>query len=151
MSDPPITVRRPRPEDAEIVRGWRNDPLTRAMSRTADLVGAEGHTVFWRRVMTDPELKFLIGETDRPFGVVGFERIDGEWEAFTHIDPEQRGRGLARPLLATGIHAAFDHQAPLLRAEIKAENAASRRVFEAVGFEQQDRRGAFLIYCRAPD
>lgn len=152
MSEPAVAVRPARADDADAVLRWRNDPLTRAMSRTPDAVGPEAHAAFWERVLTDPELKFLIGEIDgRPFGVSAFEKVDGEWEASLHIDPAQRGVGLAAPLIRAGIRAAFDHRAPLLRAEIKEDNAASLRVFEANGFTRNDRRDDLLIYCRPPD
>ncbi len=151
MSEITVEVRAAEAADAETVLRWRNDPLTRAMSRTPDAVGPEAHALFWRRVLADPELKFLIGEVDgRPFGVSAFEKVDGEWEASLHIDPARRGSGLAAPLLRAGMNAAFAGPAPLLRAEIKEDNTASRRVFEAVGFTRNDRRDDLLIYCRAP-
>lgn len=149
MSEPPVTVRPARADDSETVRGWRNDPITRAMSRTNQSVGRDAHETFWRRVVDDPELVFLIGETQaEPFGVVAFERIDGEWEASTHIAPARRGHGLAVPLVREGIAAAFPEGAPQLRAEIKADNPISRHVFEANGFRQVDRRDDLLIYER---
>jgi len=152
VSEPAVTVRTAREDDSTAVLRWRNDPVTRAMSRTPDAVGVEAHAVFWRRVLNDPDLKFLIGEVDgRPFGVSAFERVDGEWEVSIHIDPARRGAGLATPLVRAGIRAAFGDAAPLLRAEIKEDNASSRRVFEAAGFRQNDRRDDLLIYCRAPD
>lgn len=149
MPENRVSVRPPRPEDAAVVLRWRNDPVTRAMSRTADPVSPERHADFWRRIGSDPDLIYFMGETDGgPFGVIAFERIDGEWEVSTHVGPEHRGRGLARSLVQEGIRAAFPQGVPLLRAEIKAENTPSRRVFESLGFAPVATRDSLRIYER---
>ena len=51
-----------------------------------------------------------------------------------------RGRGLARSLLSRALAAlAREHRGAAVIAEVKRENVASLRVFEALGFSRRER------------
>jgi RimJ/RimL family protein N-acetyltransferase len=125
-----ITVRPATSADAHELWVWRNDDLTRAMSRdTADVPWPDHHAWF-ERALADPLRTILIGElhddasaTTRPepFGMCRFDAnpTQSEAEVSIVIAPAMRGRGLAAHLLATAITAygqtlsAPDHPIPL--------------------------------------
>jgi [ribosomal protein S5]-alanine N-acetyltransferase len=69
---------------------------------------------------------------------VRFERdADGLATASISIDAGQRGRGYGRALLAAGLAAAWRELRTIgVRAWIRAENAASIRLFEGLGFRR---------------
>ena len=146
------SVRPARAEDAAQVLVWRNDPVTRSMSRTIEALQPEAHARWWSAAVGNPDTLLLIGlDGGTPVGVLGFERREaGAWEASMHLRPESRGRGLAAPLLLAALAFAFPGGAPRLLAEIKPENAGSRRVFEACGFRPYGRTEDVLLYERAP-
>lgn len=102
-------------EDAQLLLRWRNDPLTRAMSRNADQVSLSRHLAWLCDRLTRPH--FYIAERNRI--PVGTFRIDGNEVSYT-IAPEHRRRGLATELLKM-VHADFGP----LRAEIFEHNEAS--------------------------
>lgn len=129
-------------EDADSVDSlsiwqWRNDPDTRQMSVSTDEIPWERHRTWYAQAARDPRKVLLIGRyRGQALGMVRFDRHAGdEAEISINLNPDLRGRGLARPLLAVACAWGFA-QLGLSRitARIKAENPRSLRIFAAVGF-----------------
>lgn len=120
-----LTIRPAELEDAQALAEWRNDPLTRAMSKNTNSVAWEDHCAWVkRRIAADtPTLFVALDDGVR----VGTFRIDDDEISYT-IAPERRGMGYAKAMLAL----AREMFGPL-RAEIKAENTASIKAAEAAG------------------
>ncbi len=137
-----MIVRRATFADAHDVLAWRNDPTARAMSREPEPIGEAAHLAWFGRAVDDPERLLLIGVDGA--AKVGMVRIDAgaEREVSINVNPACRGRGLGAELLARAL---AEVEGPLL-AEIKPENAASRRLFEAAGFTPAGQHGGMLRY-----
>ena len=91
-----MILRRAILADAADVLAWRNDPVTRAMSRNGDAVGEAEHLAWFARAIADPSRILLIGEDAG--AKVGMVRIDrgAESEVSINVNPACRGRGLRR-------------------------------------------------------
>ncbi|WP_337187550.1 GNAT family N-acetyltransferase [Phenylobacterium sp.] len=143
-----VAVRRATAADAMDVLAWRNDPLTRAMSRDTGEVGEAAHRAWFATALADPRRTLLIGEADgAKVGMVRFDRgpdPEGETEVSINLAPGQRGRGLSRPLLLAAL-AEVDGE---VWAEVREANLASVRLFEGAGFELQGRRDGVRRYRR---
>ena len=118
--------------DALDVLAWRNDPLTRAMSRNQAEVAEAEHLAWFGRALENPNLLLLIGEADGE--KAGMVRLDfrAETEVSINVNPALRGRGYGQALLQAGVREA----AGSVVAEIRDENVASRRLFERAGFRR---------------
>ncbi|WP_414471782.1 GNAT family N-acetyltransferase [Microvirga sp. M2] len=111
--------------DARVLFDWRNDPLTRAMSRTTDPVEWDRHVAWLTRRLEAPEPHLYIAEVDgRPVGTI---RIDGEEVSYT-VTPSERGKGYAVEMLRWARE-----RFGMLTAGIKPENEASIRAAEKAG------------------
>jgi RimJ/RimL family protein N-acetyltransferase len=113
-------------DDARRLFEWRNDDLTRAMSKNTEPVAWEQH-IAWlsARLCRDQHglaIAFLDG---RPIGTL---RIDGDEISYT-VAPNYRRRGHGRGMLI----AARQLFGPR-RAEIYRRNAASIRIAVEAGF-----------------
>ena len=129
---------RPTEADARQVMAWRNDPVTRAVSFHRDEKVWES---FWpeyraRFFPADaPGALFVLSGGER-VGVLSFARADeaSAVEISSNLAPEHRGQGFGvaalcaveAPLRAAGVEAVY--------AEVRAENVASHRAFEAAGY-----------------
>ncbi len=131
---PRVTLRAATPADADRLLTWRNDPHTRAMSRSQDEVTREAHAAWLEGA--PPTRRSFVAERD---GVaVGQVRLDDEGDgahelSFT-VAPEARGSGLAVELLRAAELAALELGVTTLLAEIRAENDRSLRAFRAAGW-----------------
>lgn len=139
-----VTVRKATADDAADLLAWRNDPLTRAMSRTAEPVEAAEHARWFQRALRDTTCTLLIGEEGgRKIGMVRLTR-DEETEVSINLNPAARGRGLARELLAL----ALAQERGAILAVIKPENLASIRLFEGAGFVLEHMQDGLARYVR---
>ena len=139
-----VTVRKAIADDAADLLAWRNDPLTRAMSRTTEPVEAAEHARWFQRALTDATCTLLIGEDGADkIGMVRLSRGE-ETEVSINLNPAARGRGLARELLALAL--AEERGAVL--AVIKPENLPSIRLFEGAGFVLEGVRHGLARYVR---
>lgn len=131
-----MLLRRAKIEDALDVLAWRNDPHTRAMSRDGAPVDQQAHLKWFTGAVDNPSRLLLIGEVgDDAVGMVRFDRADEAWEVSINLSPASRGRRLAAPLLAGALEVFADLNPGLpVLASIRPENAASLKLFKALGF-----------------
>ena len=146
--DVSLFIRRATSQDALDVLRWRNDPLTRSMSRDTSAIDEAAHLTWFAQALKDPRRLLLIAEADgRKLGMVRFDEVGRAWEANINVAPEVRGRGLGAAMLQAGL-TAFAELWPktFVEAEIRPENAASIRIFETVGFRPTPSDGELLRY-----
>ncbi len=126
------TVRPATSADTALLLEWRNDPLTRRWSRSADPVSMADHTAWLSRVLADADRHLLVAEHEgRPVGTVRFDREGEAWEVSITVAPAARGRRLAVPMLL----AAERRLGPaVIRANVHSANAASLALFRRAGY-----------------
>ncbi len=144
-----INARKATPEDSKDLFNWRNDVQTRAMSHTSEAIAWEDHSDWFSASLERDNRSLVICEKKEiPVAVVRFD-VSGDRALISiNLAPDMRGKGLATPCLKSAI-AFFEAQVSgikTLDAEIKPENEASRRSFEATGFTQTGTSHSILHY-----
>lgn len=134
-----VEVRPATLEDARLLLAWRNDPVTRAVSRTGTEVALEDHLGWLRSTLERPDRHLLVGLTAGvPVGTVRWDHEDhDEWEVSITVAPGMRGKGTGQALLAAGEEWLFRHlpETPAgLLAVVREDNPASRRLFLGAGY-----------------
>lgn len=144
MSPGGLVLRAATEADARDVWAWRNDPLTRAMSRMPQEVPLASHLAWFAQVLSDPCRTLLIGEVEgEKVGMVRFDR-GHETEVSISVNPAHRSRGLGYSLLSEAMRGVGGE----VWAEIKDENVASQRLFERVGFQLDSAHAGLRRYVR---
>ena len=140
-----LTARPAAPSDAAALLAWRNDPATRAASRSTDRVEAGAHEAWLDAALSDPDRILLVVErAGVRVGMVRFDRHGPDaWEVSFAVAPEARGRGLAGRVLAAaeavGRETIGDRQ--VLLAQVRAGNHASIRLLRAAGYQPDPDHG----------
>ncbi len=135
--EPTVTLRVAGASDEERLFDWTNDPVARAMSTSSAVVPWEDHRRWFASVTRDPLRLLWIGE--RSGEPVAMVRLDlgegGEAMISVSVAPEARGRGLGKAAIRAALrHASTDPRIRVVLAQIRPQNAASLRAFEAAGF-----------------
>jgi spore coat polysaccharide biosynthesis predicted glycosyltransferase SpsG len=105
--------------DSRLLWLWRNDPLTRAGSRSTAEVPWDEHLRWLAASLAQPGRKlYLVSDAAGPVGTVRWDRVGThelavmpsageaeEWEVSVTVAPQRRGQSLARPLLRAGERA----------------------------------------------
>jgi spore coat polysaccharide biosynthesis predicted glycosyltransferase SpsG/ribosomal protein S18 acetylase RimI-like enzyme len=145
-------VRTATAADADLLLGWRNDPLTRRWSRTTDPVTAAGHRTWLARVLADGDRHLLVAEHGgRPVGTVRFDRAGDVHEVSITVAPEARGRRLAVPMLLAAERA-LGAEVPeaTIEAEVHRDNTASLALFRKAGYRERATDGEWVRLGKAP-
>lgn len=142
-----MIMRKATSNDALDVWFWRNDPVTRAMSRVQEEVPRESHLSWFSGAVEDPLRTILIGEVNGE--KVGMVRFDYETatEISININPKFRSSGHGYALLTEALKSVPGE----VWAEIKDENLASQRLFERAGFQFHDTSEGLRRYLRPSD
>jgi RimJ/RimL family protein N-acetyltransferase len=147
----PLSARPLRMDDERLLLEWANDAEARAQAFHPARIAPEDHARWFRARIADDACRIFIVETGAglPVGQVRLERNDSGWTISYSIDALLRGRGLGRRVLAAGLQAlqAVEPEAEV-SGLVKHGNAASRRVFESLGFGRED-LGDALEYRRS--
>jgi RimJ/RimL family protein N-acetyltransferase len=112
-----LTIRPVTYEDAQTLFEWRNDPLTRAMSRNANEIGWDSHVSWLEQRLERENPDIFICEIDG--SAVGTFNFDDDEISYTTA-PSHRGKGVATKMLI-----AAREQFGVKTASIHRWNAAS--------------------------
>lgn len=135
-----LAVRPATADDSHLAWLWRNHPDTRRTSRDPRPIDWPAHVDWFTRSRRSPARHLLIAAIGkRPVGVVRFDAIagqSGDYEVSLYLDPDLHGTGLGPRMLGAAEHAmAARHGRLRVHAEVLPGNTASRRMFEAGGYE----------------
>lgn len=139
----------PDGEDSRTVWQWRNDPVTRQMSRTTEVIAWDDHRRWYERIVATAGTTLLLALQDGvPACMVRFDTLAPETaEVHINMNPRLRGGGLGRPILAAACAYGWDERKlSSIYAVIKVENQPSRRIFEGVGFVCQQEHAGLRTY-----
>ena len=150
----PMVARPATPEDSRQLWQWRNDPVTRAGSRSSAEVSWDDHLRWLTASLTRTDRVLLVVEDPAgPAGTVRWDLVrerDGEpggsheWEVSITVAPERRGQNLGRPLLRAGEVALAEKTSGVTRsggtevhaylAVVRIDNQSSMRLFETSAY-----------------
>jgi RimJ/RimL family protein N-acetyltransferase len=137
-----VRLRAARATDAYPLWIWANDPDMRHAAYDRAFISWADHLGWLARVLHDPLHLVLLAESPdgQPLGAIRFESADG-WEIARVsyvVAAEARGQGLARPLVRSGVERLRESRpAARVRAEVRADNARSLRVFRWLGWTEE--------------
>ncbi|MBI3601354.1 MAG: UDP-2,4-diacetamido-2,4,6-trideoxy-beta-L-altropyranose hydrolase [Candidatus Omnitrophica bacterium] len=137
-----LSLRRASLEDCEDIWRWRNDVSVRKSSFSQKEIPFDGHKKWFAQKMNDPGVIFYIAQHKHEGGVgqVRFE-IQQDKSASVHVNmnPQYIGRGLGAYVIAEATRTLMKERPTVLsiRAEVLADNIASRKVFEKAGYQLQ--------------
>jgi spore coat polysaccharide biosynthesis predicted glycosyltransferase SpsG/RimJ/RimL family protein N-acetyltransferase len=151
--DPGLVARPATLEDARLLWDWRNDPASRASSRSSEVVAWDDHLAWLADSLTRTDRMLLVVEdpasSTGPVGTVRWDlelmgegQREGEhaWEVSITVAPERRRQSLARPLLRAGEVALSEWtrssatEVTAYLAVVHVDNGASLRLFETSGY-----------------
>lgn len=139
----------PEGVESRLLLKWRNDPITREMSRNTEIVSLDEHRQWFLKTSNDEKRLILIGYCDAiPVGMVRLDRQDVEVaEIGINLNPEMRGKGFGTALLQAVCSYAFGSLGvKRIKAVVKSKNLASINIFEGTGFVLQSEADGFREY-----
>lgn len=131
-----LTLRLAEMNDAALLRKWRNDPVTRAMSRQQGEVAVEEHERWLAASLATRSRRTYIAILHGVWPV-GTGRIDYssyEAEISLMVAPKFRGQGHARRIIEALCEEIKDRKLPAV-AEVLSSNTPSLLAFLHCGFE----------------
>lgn len=133
----PLTVRPASGTDMDLLWTWANDPEVRRNAIQQRPILLEDHERWFHARLQDPGCRIYVGEVaGKSIGQVRFERDGDAVVIDISLSAPFRGMGLGTAMLKAAIAAHAERRRPLsLRAYVKPDNAASREMFLACGFQ----------------
>jgi hypothetical protein len=137
-------------DDALDLLCWRNDPLTRQMSRDSRVISESEHLRWYNRALGNPHIEMYVGHMgNEKFGVCRFDLNPSESfsEVSLNVNPTMRGRNLSLGFLSECICLYRKHRSVRLKASINNKNIGSLKVFQGCGFLLTCERDEFSDFC----
>jgi UDP-2,4-diacetamido-2,4,6-trideoxy-beta-L-altropyranose hydrolase len=131
----PVQLRLATMADAGLMLKWQSTPGIRAHSRNPEAPGPAEHTRWMQNKLADPCCIFhVILHGGRPVGVLRLDRqADGAYEISILVAAEAQNKNIGGAALELAKRLLPD---AVIRAVIRADNAASIRMFERAGYRR---------------
>ncbi len=114
-----------------------NDPDVRRASFQSAPIPWVQHRRWFDAKRTAPDSHLWVMTAGAlPVGQLRLDRKDPYTYIDYSLDPLVRGRGWGRAIIALGLRRIFESESPVIRAEVKGGNVASRAIFEKLGFRE---------------
>jgi len=132
-----LRLRRARIADAGLLFDWRNEPLTREMSFDSSPIVWQTHFEWFQAKLSDRNSDMVIGEVEGlPAGQARLDFRNDEAVLSFSVDPDLRGLGFGRALVERALLFGRSRAARRFIARVKPENAASRNIFQQLGWRE---------------
>ena len=145
-----LKVRLASTEDVVELFEWRNDPLSRKMLHSPEILDWDRHCDWLHKTLTNDArcLLMCVDERDTKVAVVRFDIEADNAVVGINLNPSMRGEGKGKQCLLKAISFFCDSfiDVKFLKAEIKDINIPSKIIFEALGFELQKIDSAVCYY-----
>lgn len=129
-------------EDARLLFEWRNDPVTRANSINAGFVPWEAHVGWLEKSLCNPNRLLFIGVDGQPVGTSRLDLCESHAEISYTVSPAHRGNGHGYNL----VRETLKHSEAPIRATVKPQNQASRRILEKADFKIAGEEDGLMVY-----
>ena len=139
-----IKIKKATYEYSHDIWEWRNDKLTRKMSKNSNYITWENHKKWFSKVIIDPDIFFYIGEIENKImGSVRFVKHENSLDDYfvnINISPDSRGKGLSKILLKSSINkfSSEVNKIRFIKAEVKEINDVSKNLFKNFGFKKEN-------------
>lgn len=141
-----IVLRPATMNDWPLLLKWRNDPATRAASRSQQVIDEATHREWLQRCLADDRRSLLVAErASCPVGTVRLD-FDEECELSWTVAPEFRGQGIGSRMVRLVVASVSTS----VRAEARRDNPASCRIAERAGLTESEQNGDWIIFRRGP-
>ena len=145
-----LTLRAACIDDAQLIWLWRNSKQAYRYYKNPHRQTLQEHTL-WMNTAIKDQKKYLwmIEDGEAPLSHVRVDVISkGVVSTSIVVDPKKTGKGIgARSLQLTLDWLASRSESVSVYAEVHADNIASRKLFEAAGFEPRSQCHPFLNYA----
>lgn len=138
---PKLKIRLLAKKDKEIVLKWANERVTRRFSLNPKKIGETQHERWFQTILRSRSANpaFIIQNENRVrIGIVRFSQfgeMSKKWKIHFTVAPEQRGKGLAAPMIRKAMRRLFkNHPRSKVCAIVKKHNYRSRDVLRSLGF-----------------
>jgi len=144
MSNIPLSIVKATSDHSKDIWSWRNDPVTRSMFRSPDLVSWDVHEKWFENSLANPNRFIYVALINiRPVGMARFDAIplvEGRFEISVNIAPCERRTGIGRNLFRDSIRELQNEVSCVkeIVAQIKSANTASNSYFHSLGFVPQE-------------
>lgn len=119
-------------EDKEQLYIWAIDKQTRSNAINQKEISFEEHLNWFDSKLKLKNKKYFILKNEKTsLGLLRLDKIGGYWNISYLIDKKYRGFGLGQKIIEKAI---LERDGLPLRAEIKEENIASKRIFQKLSF-----------------
>jgi UDP-2,4-diacetamido-2,4,6-trideoxy-beta-L-altropyranose hydrolase len=132
-----LSVRKAKLSDASLYWHWANDSAVRESAFNQKTIEWQEHQEWFENSLNNSETLLLLIECS--FGAIGQVRFDRSGSHYTidySLAKQFRGFGLAKVMFSKAIDYLRKEKAFTLIGEIKGSNAASKKVFEHLGFTE---------------
>lgn len=142
----PVLLRPAIKADCDAIWTWRNDPVARSASRNSEPIPLDSHRRWYAAALKEGRRILQVAERDgQGVGSVRFDPEDGDWRVSIAMAPEARGCGLGRAALGLACARLREtYRGARIVADIRADNIASQKIFEANGFAVTGQSGDWL-------
>jgi RimJ/RimL family protein N-acetyltransferase len=146
-----LVVRKANDGDSKDIFDWRNDALTRQMSHNTDYIEWNEHSNWFSSSLTSENRLLIMCEkkdTLEKIAIVRFDVDEGRALVSINLNPNKRGKGLAKVCLTNSIDYFSKYFSDInkLVAEIKKENITSEKTFLGIGFEKYNVESEVCFY-----
>jgi ribosomal protein S18 acetylase RimI-like enzyme len=147
-----LTVRRAQASDCDLYFAWANDAEVRKNSFSPSLIPYEDHVKWFFKRLKVPNSRLLVGFdfNGNPVGQVRFDFKEqrNAWIVDISVDPNCRGKGVGKNLMAEGLNwlRVCNEANTLVEAEVLDSNPGSMQLFERNGFEMKRFEEGFVSY-----
>jgi RimJ/RimL family protein N-acetyltransferase len=129
-------------EDSSLIWQWRNDVLTRKMSRSIDEISFEEHEKWLYATFANKDRDlWFVKQEDLNIGVVRFDKRDlTTAEISINLNPEHRSKGYGSLIIAQASDAYLKKSPHLLTkilAYVRRDNPASIKSFLKAGYQDK--------------